>query len=125
MKYLLIFILFISFSVQAEVKYKEGIAVQKYSELDKMLDDLPFDVTVTETIDTINRPYCSFHDFVGMARDIRVYNLTKKQRKQVIDTAKGLGFYVIDEKDHIHVDLGGKTDRKNNCKTLTEKHHDQ
>lgn len=111
--------------LKGNIKIKKGVVKKCYGELDMFLNDFAndFDVTlyVTEAMDTINRTNNSFHKIPCGARDIRVWNLHYKVRIALIVEARKAGFFAIDEKDHIHIDIGGMKSKEDRLKIL-EKH---
>lgn len=91
------------------IVFKAGVVMMCWGKIDTFLVNLPYQVTVTEAMDTINRPYKSKHKIPCGARDVRTRDLTKKQRDHIIYWAKQKGFKVIDEHNtkqpHIHIEL--------------------
>ena len=89
--------------------FKAGVVMMCWGKIDTFLISLPFQVTITEAYDTINRPYNTKHKRPCLARDIRTWNLTKTQQKEVILNARKQGFRVIDEsktnQPHIHIEV--------------------
>ena len=88
--------------------FKAGVVLMCWGKIDKHLLSLPFRVTITEAYDTIKRPYSSLHQIPCGARDIRTFNLSKRQQEEVINLSRGAGFKVIDERKtrqpHIHIE---------------------
>lgn len=108
--------------LKGRLKDKRGIKRECWGKIDSFLqrfaDYYDQALVVTEAMDTINRTNHSFHKIPCGARDVRVWNLSKKMRKLLVTRAKEEHFFAINEGNHIHIDIGGMKSKEDRLKIL-------